>query len=117
LVEYNMHRGTASVRADVRQLLCLLTKDNKNSTEMLSEMLMDRIKAAMHGHLANPDLGASVRHEMLLLASGIQREDSCWELRVRCVLKLFLMSMEIKSPVIMEMITLPCLRILVSAVF
>ncbi|XP_064650064.1 E3 ubiquitin-protein ligase UBR4-like isoform X3 [Lineus longissimus] len=112
LVEYNMHRGTASVRADVRQLLCLLTKDNNNSTEMLSEMLMDRIKAAMRGHLANPDLGASVRHEMLLLASGIQREDSCWELRVRCVLKLFLMSMEIKNPVIMETITLPCLRIL-----
>ncbi|XP_074655636.1 E3 ubiquitin-protein ligase UBR4-like [Tubulanus polymorphus] len=112
LIEYNLRRGTASVRTDVRHLLCLLTKDNREATDMLNTMLMDRITNAMHGYLANPDLGASVRHEILLLASSVQKEDSCWELRLRAVLQLFLSSIRIKNPVVMESITLPCLRIL-----
>ena len=40
--------------------------------------------------------------------------DSCWERRLRCVLRLFLLSLNVPcaSPVILEIVTLPCLKIL-----
>ena len=54
----------------------------------------------------------SIRHEMALLAASFDNEDSCWEQRLRCVMKLFLLSLQNKSPAVLEAITLPCLRIL-----
>ena len=59
-----------------------------------------------------PLQAGTVRNEMLLLSNAIQREDSCWEQRVRCLMRLFLISMRIKSPVVLEYVALPCLRIL-----
>ena len=40
--------------------------------------------------------------------------DTCWERRLRCVLRLFLLSLGVPcaSPVILEIVTLPCLKIL-----
>merc|ERR1712226_702930 len=105
-------RGSPAVRNDVRHLLGLLTKDNATATDELNTQLMARIVIAIRGHLSSPDFAASVRHEMLLLASTLQREDNCWELRVRCVLKLFLLSMKIKTPIVLECVALPCLRML-----
>ncbi|XP_041369615.1 E3 ubiquitin-protein ligase UBR4-like [Gigantopelta aegis] len=116
LIDYNLRHGTLTVRNEVRSLLCLLTKDNRRGTEEMNNLIMTRITAAIKGHQSNPDLGSSVRHEILLLASSLNQDDSCWEQRVRCVMRLFLMGMNMKSPVIMESITLPCLRILQSLV-
>ncbi|XP_067662559.1 E3 ubiquitin-protein ligase UBR4-like [Haliotis asinina] len=116
LIDYNLRHGTLPVRNEVRSLLCLLTKDNRRGTEEMNNLIMTRITAAIKGHQSNPDLGSSVRHEILLLASSLNQDDTCWEQRVRCVMRLFLMGMHIKSPVIMESITLPCLRILQSLV-
>ncbi|XP_052831626.1 E3 ubiquitin-protein ligase UBR4-like [Octopus bimaculoides] len=112
LIDYNLRRGTLSVRNEVRSLLCLLTRDNRRATEEMNNLLMTRIASAMNAYLSNPDLGSSVRHEILLLASSVQQEDSCWEQRVRCVMRLFLMGMQLKSPLVMESITLPCLKII-----
>ncbi|KAL4218587.1 perineurial glial growth [Mactra antiquata] len=112
LIDFNLRRGTLHVRSQVRLLLCLLTKDNRRGTEEMNNIIMTRIAAAVKGHLSNPDLASSVRHEILLLASSLKQEDTCWEFRVRCVMRLFLMGMQLKQPVIMESVTLPCLRIL-----
>jgi len=112
LVDYNLRRGSASLRSEVRHLLCLMSNNNSSATEELVDMLTRRVVTAVHGHLANPDFAATVRHEMLLLSNLLQLEDSLWEQRVRCVMKLFIMSMRIDSPAILECISLPCLRIL-----
>ncbi|XP_069121893.1 E3 ubiquitin-protein ligase UBR4-like isoform X2 [Argopecten irradians] len=112
LIDFNLRHGTLHVRTEVRQLLCLLTKDSRRGTEEMNNLIMTRIAAALKGHFSNPDLGSSVRHEILLLARSLQEQDSCWEQRVRCVMRLFLMGMQLKQPVIMDSITLPCLRIL-----
>ncbi|ELU10961.1 hypothetical protein CAPTEDRAFT_154354 [Capitella teleta] len=112
LVDYNLRRGSPAMRTDVRQLLCLLTKDNPVATEELNALLVQRIVTAIRGHLSNPSFATSVRNEILLLANTLYREDSCWEQRLRCVMKLFLYSMRIKNPVVLESIALPCLRIL-----
>jgi len=67
----------------VRQLLCLLTRDNPRSTEDLRTLLMDRIALTLRGHVASSDLAFAVRHEMALLAALVQKEDSCWEQKLR----------------------------------
>ena len=112
LIDYNLRHGSLQVRIEVRSLLCLLTKDNRRATEEMNNLVMTRISSALKGYLSNPDLGSSVRHEILLLATSLQQEDTCWEQRIRCVMRLFLMGMQMKNPVITDCVTLPCLRIL-----
>nr|XP_006813905.1 PREDICTED: E3 ubiquitin-protein ligase UBR4 [Saccoglossus kowalevskii] len=112
LVEYNLRRGSAPVRADVRNLLCLLTRDNKQATDQLNAILFARVAVAIRNHQSTHDMAGAVRHEMLLLTDTIQRADSCWEFRMKCVMRLFLMAVKMTSPVVMESVTLPCLKIL-----
>uniref|UniRef100_A0A2C9K8S7 UBR-type domain-containing protein n=1 Tax=Biomphalaria glabrata TaxID=6526 RepID=A0A2C9K8S7_BIOGL len=112
LIDYNLRLGSLSVRHEVRTLLCLLTRDNRKGTEEMNNLVMTRITSAIKGHQSNPDLGSSVRHEIMLLATSLHQDDSCWEQRTRCVMRLFLMGIRMVNPVIMESITLPCLRIL-----
>lgn len=46
----------------------------------------------------------------------MEKEDSCWEQRLRCVMQLFLMGLQIDSPAVLESITLPCLKLLQSLI-
>ncbi|KAG8222860.1 hypothetical protein J437_LFUL003505 [Ladona fulva] len=143
LVENNLRRGSVQVQDEVRQLLCLLTRDNPIATEELRLLLMERISMALlrrsparaspspstattpeggvdasedtSASLAPPtaDLPLAVRHEMALLSALVQMEDSCWEQKLRCVMQLFLLACkDSRSPVVMESIILPCLKIL-----
>jgi E3 ubiquitin-protein ligase UBR4 len=89
LMEFNLRRGSNSVRHEVRKLICLLTRDNVSATEHLNKLICDKIRLALIGR-GNPDLVESARHEMSLLAVTISKEDSCWELRLRCVLQVLL---------------------------
>ena len=59
LVDYNMRRGSPSVRASVRQLLCLLTKDSPTGTDELNTMIENKVKLAIKGHLSNSDFVSS----------------------------------------------------------
>uniref|UniRef100_A0A2R5LN58 Putative e3 ubiquitin-protein ligase ubr4 n=1 Tax=Ornithodoros turicata TaxID=34597 RepID=A0A2R5LN58_9ACAR len=136
LVEHNLRQGWAQVG----HLLCLLTRDNPAATDDLHSLLMDRISLALlrstggagasflqqetlgtlpdgtHAIGGSPDLPAAVRHEVALMALSLQKEDSCWEQRLRYVMKLFLLGVSSHSPVVMECITLPCLKILQSVI-
>nr|CAD7428755.1 unnamed protein product [Timema monikensis] len=113
LLEHNLRRGVVQVQEEVRQLLCLLTRDNPKATEDLRSLLMDRIALTLRGHVSTSDLAFAVRHEMALLAAMVQKEDSCWEQKLRCVMQLFLMACKDSTlPVVMQSIILPCLKIL-----
>ncbi|XP_055978695.1 E3 ubiquitin-protein ligase UBR4 isoform X1 [Sorex fumeus] len=112
LFDYNLRRGSAAMREEVRQLMCLLTRDNPEATQQMNDLIIGKVSTALKGHWANPDLASSLQYEMLLLTDSISKEDSCWELRLRCALSLFLMAVNIKTPVVVENITLMCLRIL-----
>uniref|UniRef100_A0A0K8SV35 E3 ubiquitin-protein ligase UBR4 n=4 Tax=Lygus hesperus TaxID=30085 RepID=A0A0K8SV35_LYGHE len=117
LVLNNLRRGTTQTQEEVRQLICLVTGDNALATQELCSMLMERISLTLRGHLASSELAIASRSEMSLLAALVHKEDSCWEQKLRCVMQLFLMSCsEGKSPVIMESITLPCLKILQAVI-
>ncbi|XP_066587252.1 E3 ubiquitin-protein ligase UBR4 [Prorops nasuta] len=113
LVENNLRKGTVQMQEEVRQLLCLVTKDNSQSTKELCSLLTNRVTLTLKGRVATSDLFLAVRHEMALLAALVQKEDACWEQKLRCVMQLFLLACkESKSPVVMESIILPCLKIL-----
>uniref|UniRef100_W5MAW8 Ubiquitin protein ligase E3 component n-recognin 4 n=1 Tax=Lepisosteus oculatus TaxID=7918 RepID=W5MAW8_LEPOC len=114
LFEYNLRRGTATMREEVRQLMCLLTsfpfqpdffsKCNSKTTEA--------VVSTGSSHTVSVPVVVSLQYEMLLLTDSIAKEGGCWELRLRCALSLFLMAVNIKTPVVVENITLMCLRIL-----
>lgn len=113
LVWNNLRKGNIHNQEEVRQLLCVLTKDNPVATEELCSLLIERITLSLNGHFNSSDLGTSVRYEIALLSSMVQKEDDCWELKLRCMMRLFLKACEdSKSPLIMESIILPCLKIL-----
>lgn len=115
LVWNNLRKGSIHNQEEVRQLLCVLTKDNSEATEELCNLLIESITLSLNGHFNSSDLGTSVRHEIALLSAMVQKEDDCWELKLRCMMKLFLKACEdSKSPLIMESIILPCLKILQS---
>ncbi|XP_068695175.1 E3 ubiquitin-protein ligase UBR4-like isoform X2 [Montipora foliosa] len=116
LVDFNLHEGTAQMRNDVRHLLCLLTKDNEHATMQLNEILISAVGEALSSHKSNPAVVSGISREMLLLNNAVEMEDSCWEMRLRCVMTLFMMSVEVRSPLIMETITVPCLKILLRLV-
>ena len=88
LMEFNLRRGNPSIRHEVRKLICLLTKDNREATNHLNKLLYDKVGMALKSHSSYPDLVESVRHEMTLLGVTVQRVDSCWEQRqvVICIL-------------------------------
>lgn len=100
LVEHNLRQGWSQVG----QLVCLLTRDNPEATGHLNSLLMERISLALlrtgattapqpHGSslassrpavvVGGPDLPSAVRHEVALLALSLQKEDACWEQRLR----------------------------------
>ncbi|XP_056641011.1 E3 ubiquitin-protein ligase UBR4 isoform X2 [Diorhabda sublineata] len=115
LVWNNLRNGSVHNQEEVRQLLCVLTKDNRTATEELCNLLMERISLSLNGHISSADIGTSVRHEIALLAAMVRKEDDCWELKLQCMMGLFLKACEdSKNPLVMESVILPCLKILQS---
>ena len=77
LIEYNLKRGSAQVRQEVRALLCLLTKDNSSATEALNQQLTRRIVTAMRGFMANSDFVSEKPSFSSSNARSFQRVRSC----------------------------------------
>ncbi|XP_041973883.1 protein purity of essence isoform X2 [Aricia agestis] len=91
LVHHNLHRGTPQSQEEVRSLICLVTRDNLPATEQLCTLLSQRITLSLMGHAASQDHNNSVRPLVLLLGSLVKIPDSveCWEVRLRCIVKLW----------------------------
>lgn len=90
----------------------MLIRDDIETTKEFSSMLLQKITTALETrYLTSLDF-ISIHHEMSLLSFSFEKEDNCWETRLRCVIKLFLLSLENKSPAVLEAVTVPCLKIL-----
>ncbi|CAH0722275.1 unnamed protein product, partial [Brenthis ino] len=91
LVHHSLHRGTPQCQEEVRALICLVTRDNLPATEHLCNLLSQRITLSLMGHAASQDHNNSVRPLVLLLGSLVKVQDSveCWEVRLRCIVKLW----------------------------
>ncbi|XP_017783583.1 PREDICTED: E3 ubiquitin-protein ligase UBR4 [Nicrophorus vespilloides] len=108
LLTNNLRKGSVQIQEEVRQLLCILSKDNSSATEELCSLITERVYLGLSGQTG--DLG--IRHEIALLASLQQIQDNCWETRLRCLVHIFLKACkDAKSPLVIEAIILPCLQI------
>lgn len=76
----------------VRNLLCLLTKELPDPTQNLCDLIHNRVKLALSGIIPLANIDTAVRHEMALLESLVSQNDSCWEQKLRVVLEIFLMA-------------------------
>ena len=110
LLNNNLRRGASSTRSSVQALTCLLTRNNPTATEKLNNLIYTRLAGALAG---GEQLLTPVRHEVTLLAALVKQKDSCWESRLKTVIRLFIAAAKKRnSPAIMDAFTLPCLNIL-----
>ena len=113
LLHFNIGQGSSQSRQEVRDLLCLLTLNNPDAVDCLNEKLMDSVDGVLKRSGHSLALLNSIRHEMALFAASLQCQDTCWEKRLRSVVHLFLKSTQhLQSPAVMDVITLPCLKII-----
>ncbi|CAB3995920.1 E3 ubiquitin- ligase UBR4 [Paramuricea clavata] len=112
LVNFTLYQGTCSIRNNVRDLLCLLTRNNPDAAAELNTILVDRVTKGMKEQSINPSVSSSISRDMQLLTKTVELEDSCWEQRLRCVTQIFLLSVQHVSPIVVQAVTLPCLKIL-----
>ena len=112
LAKNNLRHGTdQKIQEEVRSLLCLLTRDLSDSTEKLCNVLVSRVMAALDGSVPFVNLDHAVRHEMALLEAMAMQEDSCWQMKVRPIINLFLRaSKDPRGPA--TPIVQPCLRVI-----
>uniref|UniRef100_A0A182SZU9 E3 ubiquitin-protein ligase UBR4-like domain-containing protein n=1 Tax=Anopheles maculatus TaxID=74869 RepID=A0A182SZU9_9DIPT len=111
----NLRRGTHQLQDEVRHLLCLLTRDLPDATGALCQLLQDRVKMALSGTVPLATLDSAVRHEMALLEAMTSQDDSCWEIKLRTVIELFLQaSRDARGPA--TAVIHPCLRIVQSLI-
>jgi E3 ubiquitin-protein ligase UBR4 len=88
----NLRRGTHKIQEEVRQLLCLLTRDLPEPTTELCDLLYERVKTSLNGTVPLASLDTAVRHEMVLLEALLAQDDKCWEIKFKPIMKLFLIA-------------------------
>ncbi|CAF4256832.1 unnamed protein product, partial [Rotaria sp. Silwood2] len=112
----NIRYTNQQIRHDVRLLFCYLTRDNIQLTDYITTKILNKIEIIFQQKLILSS-SSLINYDLLVLFSLIQRsnqddQDLCWENKLRCIFKLFLYSLKISTPQILELITLPCLRML-----
>ena len=116
LVNFNLRNGSYSIVEEIRQLLCSLTRDDLRSTTTLTDLLIDKIEAISKQDYQPHEISHIVRHEIALLSVTLDSDDKCWELRLRCLIKIFAFAFELKNPTVMECLIIPCLKLILSIV-
>ncbi|KAL3276929.1 hypothetical protein HHI36_012295 [Cryptolaemus montrouzieri] len=113
LVCNNLRRGSAQIQEEVRQLLCVLTTDDPAATKELCSLIIQKFNLFLRSDVNSIEFSISIKHEIDLLGAMVQREDNSWELKLKCMMQLFLDACnDPQDPSIMESIILPCLKIL-----
>jgi len=116
LVNYNLRNGSYQLRQEIRHLICLLTRDDLNATTALTELLIEKIQTISKQDYQPFEISHVVRHEIALLSVTLDSDDKCWELRLKCLFKIFALAFEPRNPTIMECLVIPCLRLLLTIV-
>lgn len=92
LAQNNLRRGTSQIQEEVRNLLCLLTRDLPDATNELCKLIQTRVTLALSDFVPFANIDAAVRHEMALLQTLMLHYDSCWEDKLKVVLEIFLLA-------------------------
>lgn len=114
LLNYNLRTGSNFICSEVRQLLSTLTQDDFESTAILNNLLLGKITSISEHNSQHIEIYHIVRHEFALLALTLSNDDQCWEQRVRCLIRVFILASKIKNPLVMETLMIPCLSLILS---
>lgn len=115
LAQNNLRRGTTQIQDEVRNLLCLLIRDLPEPTKDLCNLIQERVRMALSGSVPMSNLDSAIRHETSLLEALVAQDDSCWEMKLRIVLDLFLAGCnDTRGPAVA--VIQPCLRIIQSLI-
>jgi len=76
------------MRADVRKVICSLTRDNLEAANLLNRLLKEKIDYCMVNSVS-VDIASSVQNEIQLFTELCQLEDIGWEPRLMLALQLF----------------------------
>ncbi|XP_037957840.1 protein purity of essence isoform X2 [Teleopsis dalmanni] len=111
LAQHNLRRGTPQNQDEVRNLLVLLTKNNREACMSLIELIQDRVKTALLGAIPVVNMDSAIHHEMILLEVLIGQDEFCWEEKLRVVFELFLITSQLPRGPSLAVLQ-PCLRIM-----
>ena len=79
-------------------------------------LLQERIASIQKFCTLNPSIAASVGNEITLLEmdSDQMESDRHWEIKLRCVIRLFLNAIQATTSGVLECVALPCLKIVLN---
>ncbi|RMZ99744.1 E3 ubiquitin- ligase UBR4-like [Brachionus plicatilis] len=103
---------------DLINTVYLIVKDNVNASHTFDKLVKQKVESMLRESDMTP-VRSSLQHELLILASLMQKcdEDSCWLARFRLVVHILVQS--VRRPTncrLVNELTLPCLRIVAHLV-
>ena len=115
LAQHNLRRGTTQMQDEVRNLLVLLTKNNRDACMNLLDLISERVKSALMGSVPLSNIDSAIYHEMELLRVLISQDDFCWEQKLKIVFELFLNTCRCPRGPAYSVIQ-PCLHIMLKLI-
>lgn len=113
LIDQNLKLNNLSIRKEVRQLLSILLKDNLSATKELEQIIDVKIdsltKSDFRSQLNFVNL---IKNEVAFLSNALETDDVYWEIKLRCLMRLFFVGINEPDPNILNAIILPSLRII-----
>ena len=115
---------------DLVNLIYALVRDNADGSARFERLLLDKLELMLASQNTHSVMNNPLQNELVLLGSLVvrpQQEDTCWEQRLRLVIHILLRSLnaavpssstnskttkQTASPLLIEHLTLPCLRML-----
>lgn len=105
------HGSDQKIQDEVKNLLCLLTRDLPEPTDRLCNLLKQRVISALEGGVPITNIDNAVRNEMTLLEAMAMLEDSCWQMKLKPIVELFKRaSNDPRGPI--TSVLQPCLRVI-----
>lgn len=112
LLRLSQSAGSTALKEQVKNALCFFVKDDPLATSQLTDMINSRVIAALNKESWS-DVSFETSEEISLLSSLLQMYDSCWEIKLRSLMKIFTHAVNrLKDPSVTETGLLPCLKII-----
>ncbi|KAI3475293.1 hypothetical protein L1887_63337 [Cichorium endivia] len=117
LIDQNLKLNNLNIRKEVRQLLSTLLKDNLSATKELEQIINVKIdsltKSDFRSQLNFVNL---IKNEVAFLSNALETDDAYWEIKLRCLMRLFFVGINEPDPNILNAIILPSLRIITNLI-
>ena len=113
LIDQNLKLNNLNLRKEVRQLLSLLLTDNLKASEQLEQIINIKIDCLTKSEFKHQlNFISLIKNEVAFLSNALESDDIYWEIKFKCLMRLFFVGIHEKDPNILNAIVLPSLRII-----